>query len=261
MILSFLEAQERYLSYRAILVAIVSQNYFVLAFVGVSHKYRAICSKTGGSHRCACEKISARGGGYRTFGGVPTSLKYYRAIWGISQRKYRNIARYGSTKLSQRAQRSKKFEISIEIENFDREWNFRASHPLRPYFCGEIETSRLKFSSEIKYFDRDWKFRSRSNVFDRWALWALLTHPKTTPMRLPNSWFRFSAWEKRLLWERKIRWPWPRSLPKDLLATHMVMNHDPLKIGSSRGEELPQERLARHMVMAILIFSLECDLI
>ena len=74
---------------------------------------------------------------------------------------------------SQRAQRSKKFEISIEIEDFDREWNFRASHPPRPYFCGEIETSRLKFSSEIKNFDRDWKFRSRSNVFDRWALWVL----------------------------------------------------------------------------------------
>ena len=27
----------------------------------------------------------------------------------------------------------KKFEISSEIENFEREWNFRASHPPRPY--------------------------------------------------------------------------------------------------------------------------------
>ena len=59
---------------------------------------------------------------------------------------------------TQRAQRSKKFEISSEIENFKREWNFRESHPLRPHFCGEIETSRLKFSSEIKHFDRDWNF-------------------------------------------------------------------------------------------------------
>ena len=31
------------------------------------------------------------------------------------------------------------------------------------FFCGEFETSRLKFSSEIKNFDRDWKFRARSN--------------------------------------------------------------------------------------------------
>ena len=40
-------------------------------------------------------------------------------------------------------------------------------------FCGEIETSRLKFSSlEIKNFDRDQKFRSGSNFFDRGALWG-----------------------------------------------------------------------------------------
>ena len=26
-------------------------------------------------------------------------------------------------------------------------------------------------------FDRDWKFRSRSNVFDRWALWAFCKSP------------------------------------------------------------------------------------
>ena len=39
------------------------------------------------------------------------------------------------------------------------------------FFCGEIETSRLKFSSEIENFDRDQKFRSGSNFFDRWALW------------------------------------------------------------------------------------------
>ena len=62
-----------------------------------------------------------------------------------------------------------RLKISIE------KWKFRASHPPRPYFfVGEIETSRLKFSSEIKNFDRDQKFRSRSNFFDRWALWVLL---------------------------------------------------------------------------------------
>ena len=45
--LSLLEAQQRYFSYRAILEAIVSQNFFVLVFYGASHKYRAICSKMG----------------------------------------------------------------------------------------------------------------------------------------------------------------------------------------------------------------------
>ena len=64
----------------------------------------------------------------------------------------------------------KKIEISIETENFEREWNLRASHPLRPYFCGEFETSRLKFSSEIRNFDRDWNFRARLKLFDR-CLW------------------------------------------------------------------------------------------
>ena len=50
----------------------------------------------------------------------------------------------------------KKIEISIENEIFER-----ATHR-GPIFCGEIETSRLKFSNEIKNFDRDQKFRSRS---------------------------------------------------------------------------------------------------
>ena len=46
----------------------------------------------------------------------------------------------------------------------DRDLKFRASHPLRPYFCGEIETSRLKFqarsniSIEIENFERDQVF-------------------------------------------------------------------------------------------------------
>ena len=43
-----LEAQQRDFSYRAILVAIVSQNSFVLVFVGVSRNYRAIrCKQMG----------------------------------------------------------------------------------------------------------------------------------------------------------------------------------------------------------------------
>ena len=52
-------------------------------------------------------------------------------------------------------------KISSENEIFER-----ATHR-GPIFCGEIETSRLKFSSEIKNFDRDQKFRSGSNFFDR----------------------------------------------------------------------------------------------
>ena len=54
-------------------------------------------------------------------------------------------------------------KISSENEIFER-----ATHR-GPIFCGEIETSRLKFSSEIKNFDRDQKFRSGSNFFDRWV--------------------------------------------------------------------------------------------
>ena len=59
-----LEAQQRYFSYRAILVAIVSQNLSCLFFMG----YRTIIARyvaKWGSHRCACVKLSAKGG-YRT---------------------------------------------------------------------------------------------------------------------------------------------------------------------------------------------------
>ena len=45
--LASLEAQERYFSYRAIVVAIVSRNSVVLVFFGVSHSYRPICCKMG----------------------------------------------------------------------------------------------------------------------------------------------------------------------------------------------------------------------
>ena len=44
------EAQQRYFSYRAILVAIVSQNFFVLVFVGVSHTYPAIRCENNSDH-------------------------------------------------------------------------------------------------------------------------------------------------------------------------------------------------------------------
>ena len=95
----------------------------------------------------------------------------------------------------QRAQRSKKFEISIEIENFDREWKFRASHQPRHYFLWEIETSRLKVSSlkiknsiEIKNFDRDRKcFWSLGPLGIQIAAIAILRfgHPILGPLNGP----------------------------------------------------------------------------
>ena len=53
------------------------------------------------------------------------------------------------------------------------------------FFCGEIETSRLKFSSlKIKNFDRDRKFRSRSNFFDRLGPLGGRPFPRMTPSPL-----------------------------------------------------------------------------
>ena len=40
--------------------------------------------QNGVSHRCACVKLSTKGGVSHHFGGVLTSLKMYRAIWGIA---------------------------------------------------------------------------------------------------------------------------------------------------------------------------------
>ena len=56
-----LEAQQRYFSYRAILVAIVLQNYFLLVFVGVSHNYRATRFKMGYRTDVPSTKKSTRG--------------------------------------------------------------------------------------------------------------------------------------------------------------------------------------------------------
>ena len=41
------EAQQQYFPYHVILATIVSRKYFVLVFMGESHKHRAICCKTG----------------------------------------------------------------------------------------------------------------------------------------------------------------------------------------------------------------------
>ena len=50
------------LSYRAILAAIVSQNSFVLVFVGGTAQLSRDMLQNGVSHRCACVKLSTKGG-------------------------------------------------------------------------------------------------------------------------------------------------------------------------------------------------------
>ena len=75
-----LEAQQRYFSYRAILVAIVSQKYFVLVLWGIAQLSRDTL-QNGVSHRCACVKLSAKGG--------------YRTIFGERQPPLKSIVQYG----------------------------------------------------------------------------------------------------------------------------------------------------------------------
>ena len=69
-----LEAQQRYFSYRAILVAIVSQNFFVLIFVGYRTIIAQYVAKWGIARMCLC-KTKYQAGGIATFwGSVLTSL-------------------------------------------------------------------------------------------------------------------------------------------------------------------------------------------
>ena len=69
-------------SYRAILVAIVSQNVFVLVFMGYRTIIARYVAKWGIAQMCLCQ-TKYQGGVSHHFGGVQTSLKGYRAIWGI----------------------------------------------------------------------------------------------------------------------------------------------------------------------------------
>ena len=71
-----LEVQQRYLSYRTILVAIVSQNYLVLILMG--YCIVQYLAKWVITQMCLCEAKCQ--GGYRTMLGEPlTSLQRYRA--------------------------------------------------------------------------------------------------------------------------------------------------------------------------------------
>ena len=62
-----LEAQQRYFSYRAIFVAIVSQNSYVLIFMGYRTNIARCVAKWGIAQMCMCE--TKYQGGYRTFLG------------------------------------------------------------------------------------------------------------------------------------------------------------------------------------------------
>ena len=65
---TFLEAQQRYFSYRAILVAIVSQNSFVHVFMGYRTIIGRYVAKWGIAQMCLC-KIKYQGGGIAPFWG------------------------------------------------------------------------------------------------------------------------------------------------------------------------------------------------
>ena len=78
-----LEAQQRHFSYRVMLAAIVSQNSFVLVFMGgggIAQLSRDTL-QNGVPHRCASVKLSAKGG--------------YRAILGECEPPLKSSARYG----------------------------------------------------------------------------------------------------------------------------------------------------------------------
>ena len=96
-----LEAQKRYFSYRAILVAIVSQNYFVFVFMG----YRTVISRNtlrnGVSHTCACVKRTTKGG-YRTnFGECQPPFKSIAQYVGHPQTRHETPTRHETTYFAQ----------------------------------------------------------------------------------------------------------------------------------------------------------------
>ena len=78
-----LEAQQRYFSYRAILVAIVSQTSFVLVFMGYRTIIARYVAKWGIAQMHLCE-TKYPGGVSHPFRELLTSLKKCRAIWGIA---------------------------------------------------------------------------------------------------------------------------------------------------------------------------------
>ena len=80
-----LEAQQRYFSYRAILVAIVSQNYFVLVFMGYRTIIARYVAKWGIAQMFLCETKYPSGGIAPFWGSASLALKSI-ARYGVSQR-------------------------------------------------------------------------------------------------------------------------------------------------------------------------------
>ena len=109
-----------------------------------------------------------------------------RKFWRFQAPDSGNRAIRDSVPLPKGPKDQKKFEISSEIENSSEIEIFEPATHRGPIFCGEIETSRLKFLSEIKNFDRDQIFRSRSNIFDRWALWVSIPRYCNTIAAIPH---------------------------------------------------------------------------
>ena len=86
-------AQHEYFSYRAILVAIISQNYFVLVFTGIAQlsrdafqiSYRTLIARyiaNWVSQRCSCAKLSTKRG-YRSILGECESPLHWKVLNGV----------------------------------------------------------------------------------------------------------------------------------------------------------------------------------
>ena len=87
-----LEPQQRYFSYRAMLVAIVSHNCLVLVFMGCRTIIARSVVTWGIAQMCLCEIKCKRGGNraiwllaclekYRTLWGTAVIASHYRVIW------------------------------------------------------------------------------------------------------------------------------------------------------------------------------------
>ena len=98
-----------------------SATLFHDCFHGVSHNYRAICCKWGVAEMCLCETKYQRGVSHH-FGGLLTSLRRYRAIWGCrSDSIARSIARCGATKVWCVLGFGTGFEIALEPSKLQKE--------------------------------------------------------------------------------------------------------------------------------------------
>ena len=120
--------QQRHLS--SILVAIVSQNSFVLVFVGYRTIIARYVAKWGIAQMCLCETKYQEGGIAPFLGGVLTFALKGIARYGVSQR---NIARYGATK-TKSLLLGTKLSGTGDLQRDSRE-SIRANHShLKPLF-------------------------------------------------------------------------------------------------------------------------------